>query len=210
MKKGISLLIFTAVLGAAVHAQITISGGFAVSYMMDGKLAFPDRNAEYNAAGNIGVGGNLYIDYILPINIPLSLGIESGVDTATFRLEGFSGKDTMLAIPVLLRVGYHFDLARSLDLYLVGKGGVVFGTWNGDLADTLKNTGYEPSVFGVGFGFDIGIAYYFISFLGVFVEAGFDDYMLTHDLATSEPGYPSGKIDAPFYRFVTAGLSLKF
>ncbi|MDR0718941.1 MAG: outer membrane beta-barrel protein [Treponema sp.] len=180
------LALFTA-LAVGASAQITISGGAALSSM----------SAEVGSTsidGDIGFGGNIYADYLLPIGVPLSLGIEAGFDTAS--IEDGGTKVTGNAIPLLARVAYHFDLMANLDLYLVGKIGYVLG-----FAETGGES--ESGFGGIGFGFDVGVAYYFTPRIGVFAEAGFDRYNLEKDISGMT-------VKAPFSRFVTVGISTKF
>lgn len=188
-------LIITA---GAANAQITISGGFALS------------GAEIkrsNLDGETGVGGNIYLDYLLPISIPLSLGLEFGYDTSTFPYDG--GEDVAIAIPLLLRAAYHFDLLPKLDLYLVGKIGFAFGDARGDSVDWAENSGYSwETSGGLGIGFDVGIAFYFSSLAGVFAEAGFDRYNGKYTVTGPSNERDSTRVE--FNRFLTAGLSLKF
>jgi hypothetical protein len=201
LKKIVLAVIVAFVVAGAASAQVTISGGFALS-------AAEITASNYD--GEIGIGGNIYADYLLPIGIPLSLGLEFGVDTSTFPFDdGYaSGEDVALAIPLLLRVAYHFDLMSQLDLYLVGKIGYVFGDVSGDSIDAVKNSGGDVKVEGgIGFGIDVGVAYYFSQFIGVFAEAGFDRYNGAYEISHS--GY-SGSSDVFFNRFFTAGLSIKF
>ena len=206
-KKGFLAVILAVLAAGAASAQVTISGGFALSYM-DANLK--TDGAGVSIKGDVGAGGNVYLDYLLPIGIPMSLGVEFGVDSSSFS--SYSGwKDTVLAIPILLRAAYHFDLHPQLDLYLVGKVGWVFGAWSGDQYDGIKNMGasIEPDPpMGIGFGADLGIAYYFTPRFGLFAEGGFDGYMLQTKLKVSGQG--TATLDAPFYRFVTVGISTKF
>jgi outer membrane protease len=164
----------------------------------------------------------VYLDYLLPISVPLSLGFEVGIDSAsTSASDGY--KDDILAIPLLVRVAYHFDLMPRLDLYAVGKIGYAFGSWSGDTYDWLNendgvnNRGYKttgPS--GFAFGFDVGAAYYFTSTIGAFIEAGFDRYSLnaetTGEYNDDDYGWTSEKLktELPFSRFLTFGISTKF
>ncbi|MDR2738977.1 MAG: hypothetical protein LBB68_03990, partial [Treponema sp.] len=60
--------LFTA-LAAGASAQVTISGGFALSSM-------EAKQGSYSVDGDIGFGGNIYVDYLLPIGVPLSLGLK--------------------------------------------------------------------------------------------------------------------------------------
>ncbi|MDR2738978.1 MAG: hypothetical protein LBB68_03995 [Treponema sp.] len=90
----------------------------------------------------------------------------------------------------------------NLDLYVVGKIGYVLGfaeaNFEGE-GESEKEDGYN----GIGFGFDVGAAYYFTPRFGAFAEAGFDLYNLEKD-------FDVGKIEVPFSRFVTVGVSTKF
>jgi hypothetical protein len=181
----------------AVNAQITISGGLALS------AAEVKRSG---VDGEIGVGGNIYLDYILPIGMPLSLGLELGVDTSTFPYDG--GEDVAIAIPLLLRVAYHFDLMPKLDLYLVGKIGYAFSDVQGDSIDYAEDIGASVETSGgLGLGFDVGAAYYFTSSVGIFAEVGFDRY---NGKYTVKGGGISESSAVEFNRFLTAGLSVKF
>jgi hypothetical protein len=196
LKVALFLALFTG-LTAAASAQVTISGGFALSSM---KAEIKDESQD----GEIGFGGNIYADYLLPIGIPLSVGFEAGFDTASLDINGDAGNTEVTgnAIPLLARVAYHFDLMANLDLYLVGKIGYVFGIAK---AGSETEGGYN----GIGFGVDAGAAYYFIPRIGVFVEAGFDRYNMEKEV---DMGGEWGKVTlkVPFSRFVTVGISTKF
>jgi hypothetical protein len=197
-KKVVLAVIVALAFAGAANAQITISGGFALS-------AAEIHVSRYE--GEIGIGGNIYLDYLLPIGVPLSLGVEAGVDTSTFPFDG--GKDTAIAIPLLLRVAYHFDLMPKLDLYLVGKIGYAFGDVTGDSIDLVENQGGNVEVAGgLGFGIDAGVAFYFTSLVGIFAEAGFDRY--NGKYTVKFPGISDTSSDVTFSRFLTAGLSIKF
>ncbi|GHT85679.1 hypothetical protein FACS1894137_10270 [Spirochaetia bacterium] len=207
-KKGfLKVVVFLALfvgLAAGVSAQITISGGFALATM---SAKFIEDDYTETEKGKVGAGGNIYFDYLLPISVPLSLGAEVGYDTAKVGESQFAIRAA--AIPILLRAAYHFDLASKLDLYLVGKIGYAFGF----------SDDYEGSYSGVGFGFDLGIAYYFGSHFGIFAEGGFDRYNLSSDVTGTESYFDGKKwqdydyaytIKVPFSRFATFGVSLKF
>jgi hypothetical protein len=194
LRAALFMALFTA-LAVGVSAQVTISGGFALSSMeVEG---VPGLDSE------IGFGGNIYADYLLPISIPLSLGFEVGFDTAS--VSGGFVQVTGNVIPLLARVAYHFDLMTNLDLYLVGKIGYVVGWAEEEI------TGYGSETYdgfgGVGFGIDVGAAYYFTPRFGVFGEAGFDRYNLKQKF--DENGY-SYTVKVPFSRFFTVGVSTKF
>ncbi|MDR3191923.1 MAG: porin family protein [Treponema sp.] len=196
-------LLFSAVCATGAFAQVTVSGGLAVSAVTDVEVSGWNPNIDSTA----GIGGNLFVDYLLPIGIPLSLGGEIGVDGAKFTIEN-DGEETIVAIPLLVRVAYHFDLMPKLDLYVVGKIGYVPAVWEGTQKDNLENAGVSVgNIGGLGFGFDIGTAYYFNPKVGAFAELGFDGYMLESEISG---GGMSATLKAPFYRFVTIGASVKF
>jgi hypothetical protein len=163
--------------------------------------------------GEMTFGGNVYFDYLLPINIPLSLGFEVGADWAYLFFDFDSSiwgrdvesdTDVVTAVPLLLRVAYHLDLFPKLDLYLVGKIGYALGVVS-EAYESQRHIG--DSVGGIAFGFDIGVAYYFASVFGLFIEGGFDDYDLRAKFL-NDPDEPVFNI--PFYRFVTAGISFRW
>jgi hypothetical protein len=197
LKNGfLKTLVFAVLLGgvstSGLFAQLTVSGGFALSSV---KAEAEGRTYE----GEVGLGANVYFDYLLPIGIPLSLGGEIGIDSATIGEEGWI--DTVLAVPLLLRAAYHFDLDPKLDLFLVGKLGYVIGT----IVDG-PDAEYFTSAGGFGFGVDIGAAYYFTSLFGAFIEAGVDGYMVKSKFDVSGTDFT---VNTPFYRFVTFGLSFR-
>jgi hypothetical protein len=146
-KKGLLAVILAVLAAGAVSAQVTVSGGLALSYVTAGELTSP-----------VGIGGNIYLDYLLPINIPLSLGVEVGADTISEN--GYS----LTGIPILARLAYHFDIHPKIDLYAVAKAGYVIFTSGGE------------SISGFGVAADAGLCYYFTSLLGLFAEAGLDMY----------------------------------
>lgn len=186
-------LVFSAVFTANVFAQVTVSGGLALSTLTGVEVGGEDTGIK----GGIGIGANVLVDYLLPISIPLSLGFEVGVDFAKYKVEFGDDEGTasvegdVTAIPLLLRAAYHFDIIPKLDLYAVGKIGYVIGNLEGE------------SLGGLGFGIDAGVGYYFNSKLGVFGEVGFDRYMLKKEV----DGFD---VKGTFSRFATFGVSAKF
>ena len=205
-KIALALIAAFAVAGAA-SAQITVSGGFALS-------SATVEGFGWSEDSEVGIGGNIYLDYLLPIGVPLSLGAEVGVDTAEWP----EGRGTTgIAIPLLLRAAYHFDLHPRLDLYLVGKIGYVIGAVSGGNIEDVKKSGYTVNAMGgIGFGADLGIAFYFSPVVGLFAEAGFDRYNGAYTVSGSENTGGGATINfsdtasVAFNRFLTAGLSFKF
>jgi hypothetical protein len=217
VKVAVFLLLFAG-LAVGASAQITISGGFALS-----TATLKSDGWTLEQADSIGIGGNVYADYLLPISIPLSLGLEVGVDSASTTASSVDRDydDHIMAIPLLARVAYHFDLMPKLDLYVVGKIGYAFGSWSGDSYDWANENdgvdyrGYKTTVpSGFAFGFDIGVAYYFTSRIGAFIEAGFDRYSLNAEVSGEyyDDDWTSEKfeVNLPFTRFLTFGASVKF
>ncbi|MDR2842060.1 MAG: hypothetical protein LBV52_02540 [Spirochaetaceae bacterium] len=195
-------VIFTAVTIPEVFAQLTISGGFALSGFV---MKLDDESSS--AATGTGIGGNVYFDYLLPSDVPISLGFEIGVDTAPFTnlmpsLVLYT--DTVIAIPLLFRIACHFNLMPKLDLYVVGKIGVALSFWYGELYDYAKQYGDAEPPFGVGLGFDLGTAFYFSSHFGFFVEGGYDRYNLSTKF-TDETNR-SWDLDIPISRGLTFGI----
>jgi hypothetical protein len=227
-------VLLSTMFAAGAFAQVTISGGLALS-SIEGTEVRGDGYTLTDINAEIGIGGNIYMDYLLPVSVPLSLGFEFGVDTAKFTIkngiesldefgyESFSdAHETITVIPLLFRVAYHLDLLAKLDLYLVGKIGYAFGFWEGDFYTWSKDAPYNGKsgdIGGLAFGFDIGAALYLSPRFGFFVEAGFDSYALEAKLEGDAIEYYESQdysyhweetLIAPFKRFVTFGISTKF
>jgi hypothetical protein len=183
-----------ALLTAGAYAQLTVSAGFALSASGDVTV----DGESTGISGDVGLGANIYFDYLLPISVPMSLGFELGYDLSVLNYDNAYGSTTenLSAVPLLLRVAYHFDLLSQLDLYLVGKIGYAIGEF------TFSNI---DNIGGFAIGIDAGAAYYFTSVFGIFGELGFDSYMLE-----GEGGYNNEKVKSPFNRFLTFGISTKF
>jgi hypothetical protein len=121
LRRVVFLVVLAGVSVTGVFAQITVSAGLALS-RVSAESSVPGQKVD----GEMGIGGNIYVDYLLPINIPLSLGGEIGVDTSTIFDAPY--EDRVVAVPILLRAAYHFDLFPKLDFYVVGKLGYAIGT----------------------------------------------------------------------------------
>lgn len=100
-------LLFAGV-SSGVYAQVTISGGLALSSVSEIELSGGGQSTSIDFDAKIGFDGPVYVDYPLPISIPLSLGFEIGVANA--KVETDDGEDSITAIPLLIRAAYHFDL----------------------------------------------------------------------------------------------------
>jgi hypothetical protein len=176
---------------------VTIGAGFALSSRAEIEVM------GYTMADSaIGAGASVFGDFRLPIGVPLSLGLELGYSVSKIEVSPMmGGKDGDISvIPILLRVGYHFNLMTNLDLYLVGKIGYAAG--NVDMG-----SGSSESMSGLAFGFDVGAAYYFIPSVGVFLEGGFDRYGLETDV---NMGGTEVTVEAPFTHFLTLGVAFRF
>jgi hypothetical protein len=193
-------------------AQFTVGGGFALSatdVSVSGLASTFGANPKVES--DAGFGGTLYLDYLLPVGIPVSVGAELSVLSAKFKTDAaYLGtfKDTVTAVPLLIRVAYHFDFVPILDLYVVGKIGGAFGSWEGSFkseATKLALAIDDPGGFAIGI--DVGAAYYFTSMFGVFAELGVDHYGLE---AGAFGSGISATLEAPFTRFLVFGANLKF
>jgi hypothetical protein len=205
------------VMGA--FAQITVSASYSVSVggvveAVNGNIVSREEaggGGQHNSekgSSLLGGGFNLFADYLLPIPIPLSLGLEAGFNFAGFWLSESYDEEAIYAIPLLLRAAYHFDLHPKLDLYVVGKIGYVIGIWTGEYRDIAEKVGGTVEHIGsIGFGFDAGVAYYFNSKIGMFMEMGFDKYTLKPEIS-GDTAY-SATFEVPLTRVVTAGISFK-
>jgi hypothetical protein len=193
---------------ASIKGNLTVGGGFVLSGMeARAKMSKDLGSGTTYYKGDSGFGVNAFLDYLLPVSIPVSLGVEVGINGSSFT--ELNSKDSITAIPFLFRAAYHFDLDPQLDLYIVGKLGYAGGSWTGDLKKALKNmeaTVDGPSGFGIGI--DLGAAWYFTEKVGIFAELGFDQYALSTDISYGDEEYMT--ISAPFNRFLTAGVSFKF
>jgi hypothetical protein len=140
---------------------IAAGGGWALDF-----TKLPDNLAKGNMLGGIGLGfgtgpsTNMFHggenSLLLPVVIetdwfidgPFSLGAE--VDMI------FSN----LTFPILARFGYHPNLGvKNLNIYLLAK------------------AGYNLSLLGwssFGFGFDLGVRYFFAPSVGIYAEFGYD------------------------------------
>jgi hypothetical protein len=184
-----TLALLSTVFATGVFAQVTVSGGFALSSV---------NSKDSNEKAKTGLGFNVFVDYLLPVSVPLSLGFEAGYDTAgiestrTYYDYSYGGYEAytetteieVAVIPLLFRIAYHLDLLARLDLYLVGKFGYAFEVWKGEFIEQAPDT--------FTFGVDVGAAYYLSPRFGLFAEAGYDSY------------------GDYFNRFLTFGISTKF
>jgi hypothetical protein len=168
MKKLVFVFVLAGVLAGGAFAQVTVSRGLAFSSVDKIKISWWN---DIDIDANVEVDVNQSVDYRLPISILLSLGVEAGVDGAIGEVVGLN----IMAIPLLARAAYHFNFMPKLDLYVVGKIGLI-EIREGDVRDYFENMGLIYNGLGVWFGFDAGAAYYFTEKRGVFAELGFDQY----------------------------------
>lgn len=145
--------------------DILISGGFGLG------LFFPIVSGLDTSAL---IGGTVAVDYALPINFALTVGGEIGYSGT--RLKAVIGDDPDVSlgeIPIIVRVAWHpnWEL-KNLDTYILAKVGYGIGFWTGDDADDSK----PP--YGVIFGSDIGVRYFFTPAIGAFAEVGYEYHLL--------------------------------
>jgi opacity protein-like surface antigen len=180
--------------GASAQSKpkaVTIGAGFAMSSRPQIEV---NGSPQTDSGGGAGI--NVFGDYRLPIGVPLSLGLESGFSSSDVT----PGDGSLTVIPILFRVGYHFNPGTKLDFYLVGKIGYAMGKI--DVGGQI-----DESMSGLAFGFDVGVAYYFIPSVGAFLEVGVTRYGLETDI--EEQGQ-SATIEAPFNHFLTLGIAFRF
>jgi hypothetical protein len=209
-----TLALLSTVFAAGVFAQFTVAGGIALSSVkadVTGLQKLGMENPDIDP--EIGFGGNIYADYRLPVSVPVSLGFEIGVAGTKYTTAAFGQnfKDTITAVPLLIRVAYHFNMKPELDLYVVGKIGYATGSWKGDFRNYAKSTGASiDDIGGFAIGFDVGAAYYFRPRVGAFAELGFTHYGLETEASISMGGQNlSITLEVPFSHFLTMGLSVK-
>jgi hypothetical protein len=131
----------------------------------------------------------------------LTYGLETGLYYAGYDIMGLDS--SVIAIPVLFRFGWHpsFIKVQNLDVYLLGKIGLTFGSYGGDLAD-IAGTPWN-----ISFGGNIGAKYFFTPMIGLFLEAGINLYRLSADIDT---GYGSdNKLYTNIDNYATLGVSIK-
>jgi hypothetical protein len=121
-------------------------------------------------------GGDVAVDYALPINFALTVGGELGFYGS--KLGGFAGYDaTVGLIPILGRVAWHPNWeVKGLDTYVMFKLGIGMGFWGGsDKPDGITNP------FGFSYSFNIGGRYFFTDMIGAFLEVGYEYYFLDYE-----------------------------
>ena len=162
MKKAFFTLFFLAILVSVAFPQsnqnplqqrdVLLSGGLSLGSMQG-------STSSLNWSATITYGGSISLDYVLPINFPLSLGIEAG-----FLTRG--GNFAFSNIPIMARAAWHpFLEVRNLNTYLVAKAGLGIGAFS-----YLGSRDWE---FGFGTGCMIGIRYFVSDRIGIFAEAGY-------------------------------------
>jgi hypothetical protein len=196
---------------AAASADMHINGGFSMGFL-DPSLKTTGF-ANEDAKGKLGVGGHFVAEYVFGFG--LSVGGEIGVVSAKMetKVGNETYKDTITAIPILARVGYHFGFVPDdQDFYIVGKIGYVPGMWSGKAKDTYKEIGIDmDNPDGAGFGFDVGWAYYFTSHVGLFLEGGFDYYYMKSEYGWSYGSYKrTTTLESFMSKFFTVGVGFKF
>jgi hypothetical protein len=195
--------------------DILINGGFGIGmYGFTFKVEGLGQSVVY--ANPVLLGGYVSVDYALPLNFPLTIGLEVGFSGASIKSVShryLSAPGGGLGfIPILVRAAWHPDFGvENLDPFLMFKMGYGFGWLNGDFADMLNTEG--PSGFGIGIM--VGARYFFTGNIGAFVEAGYERFFASFDYDSgtltwgSANWVLSGEWDSPVQRFVTFGITYK-
>jgi opacity protein-like surface antigen len=198
--------------------DILINGGFGIGmYGFTFKVNSNLFSATYEDPTLFG--GYVSVDYALSLDLPLTLGIEIGYSGASFEspykqqilnLNGLP-EGSLGFIPILVRAAWHPNFGvENLDPFLMLKLGYGFGWLSGDFADIYRTKG--PS--GFGFGFDIGLRYFFTSHIGAYMEVGYERFVSSFDYNVNVTGsgityQGSGPWDSPVQRFITFGITYK-
>jgi len=154
----------------------------------------------------IGFGAVAAIDWALPLPLPLTVGLESGAMFLPSRYS--SGYEAMIAVPLIARIAWHFDLGISnlkLDPYILLKVGYALGF----VTNPRPNETYEMAS-GIIYGFNVGARWFFSDSFGIFLEAGYE-----YDTYTYKSKYTSGYYTYNYTnyqytnRFATLGVTFK-
>jgi hypothetical protein len=202
--------------GPIEKGDVLINGGFGI-----GMYGF-----TFKITGGIGnyviyenpllVGGYVSVDFALPINFPLTLGLETGFSGASIHgvyHSSIPAPDGSLGfIPILARIAWHPDFGvAKLDPFFMFKLGYGFGWLGGGFGDLFKPKG--PAGFGIGL--KAGLRYFFTDNFGIFFETGYDgffadfDYDVTIHIPPSTSIAMSGPWNSPVQTFLTLGITYK-
>jgi hypothetical protein len=218
MKKAAAvLLLSTALALTAVSAaptplqkgDILLNAGLGLGSFDLGSLRINGPGWWANYGSYFLFGGYVAVDYVLPIDFPLTIGLEVGYSYTSIDspyTNVFSGSAS--AVPILIRAAWHPDFAiPNLDTYVLFKLGYAVGSFGGEIAD--KSTiSTEPS--GALIGFNIGGRYFFTENLGAFGELGYERVMGEYGVAYSSMSFSFvGTGSSPFQRFATIGVTYK-
>jgi hypothetical protein len=221
MKKAAVMLLLSTVLTVSVFSADAPSPLQQGDILINGGLGFGSYNLNNLSITGVGwwanygnyflLGGYVAADYVLPINFPLTVGIEWGVSGAKIpapHVNVLGGSAS--AIPFLARVAWHphFGIA-NLDTYALFKMGYTIGFFGGEIKDKMT-INKQPGGFTIAL--DIGARYFFTEHLGVFGEFGYERVMGRYDVSysSSSPSfyfYSYGS--SPFQRFSTLGVTYK-
>jgi hypothetical protein len=155
------------------------------------------------------LGGYVSVDYVLPIDFPLTIGGELGISGANIPAPTayiFSG--SAFAIPILARVAWHPHFGiENLDTYALFKLGFAAASIGGEMKDKMT-INKQPGGFVIAF--DIGARYFFTEHLGIFGEFGYERVFGEYDVSYSEVGFSFWRYGtSPFQRFATLGVTYK-
>jgi len=160
----------------ALLILIIAAGSASAFNFMDYGAGIKGGDLMVNVAGTFGdswtglsFGAVAAIDWALPLPLPLTVGLEAG---ALFLPKRYGNYEGMIAIPIIARIAWHFDLGISnfnLDPYILLKVGYALGF----VTDPYPGYQYEMAS-GIIYGFNIGARWFFNDSFGIYLEAGYE------------------------------------
>lgn len=195
MKKNLTLVIMLVCFGST-----TVFAAGDADYEADDLLNLPGSVEPGNITASVGIGllGSLVlskygtslvpplslnVEYVLPINIPLSVGATIGF-ASNKQTSGIGNQEYTYTWPVFsvgAKAAYHFDWElRGLDTYAALTLGANFMGANTEYSEDAYGDSPKPSAGDAKtfflFGLEFGIRFFFTSNFGVFIEEGFNTF----------------------------------
>jgi opacity protein-like surface antigen len=175
MKKVLLVLVLACVMAGGAFADWWDEYAEGVA----GSTILINAGIGYGSYSGLGWSGGLgglvidaAIDYALPIEgLPLSVGAYFNMTSADYGdASTYYGHWVRTLLGFGVRPAWHFNFIPNFDIYAgIGLGWVVY-TADNTYYNTRKYS-YDYSFFDYG-GF-VGLRWYFLSFMGVYVEAGY-------------------------------------
>ncbi len=181
-------------LNAAAQEPTSAPAGSHEKTILNGSVGIGTFSAGENLGGSAFVGASLSADCKPNKKTGFSYGLESGL------LSGETQGHTIYGIPAIIRLGWHpgFVKNKTIDLFVLVKGGWAFGIWNSQLEE-------ESSPNGIVGGINLVGRYYLTPLVDVYAELGYTYYGLAR--SSNHPEYPLGYGSGKLY--ASLGLSLK-